>query len=165
MFLCLNFQSWICSLPGGSSNSLGIHTCLHPPNPSITFPCHMMKAATHTVVMIEGLRYSEQNSQCDWTAATNSHRPPGRHLGQGLNKVIYLHLHRDYYLNCHSAIGKVFMGKQFSPRDLLSSPWITTESGITQNKAIVIIISHAVEVSAMNVLNVHHHHHHHPEKL
>lgn len=54
---------------------------------------------------------------------TDGLRPQGHHLGKGLNEAIYLYLHQNHYRNCHSAFRKVFMGKQFSPRDLLS-PWI-----------------------------------------
>lgn len=70
--------------------------------------------------------------------------PPGHRLGPGLNEVIYLSLYYNHYLNCHSAFRKRFMSKQFSPRDLLGTPWITTESGIIKTEAIVVIIMDAV---------------------
>lgn len=84
------------------------------------------------------------NVVCVGELLTDSLGPPGHHLGQGLNEVIYLSLHQKHYLNCHSAFRKGFMGKQFSPRDLLSPPWITTESRIIKTEAIVVIIKDAV---------------------
>ena len=71
-------------------------------------------------------------------------RSPGYHLGRGLNEVIYLYLHQNHYLNCYSAFMKVFMGKQFSPRELLTTPWITIGSGIIKIVAIVVIITYVV---------------------
>lgn len=69
---------------------------------------------------------------------------PGYHLGWGLNEVIYLYLYQDDYLNCYSAFMKVFTGKQFSPRELLTTPWITIGSGIIKIVAIVVIITYVV---------------------
>lgn len=66
---------------------------------------------------------------------------PGYHLGQGRNKVTYLYLHQNHYLNCYSAFMKGFMGKQFSPRELLMTPWITIGSGDIKIVAIVVIIT------------------------
>lgn len=71
-------------------------------------------------------------------------RSPGYRFGRGLNEVIYLYLHQDHYLNCHSAFMKVFMGKQFAPRELLAAPWITIGSGIIKIVAIVVIITYTV---------------------
>jgi len=75
---------------------------------------------------------------------TNILRSPGYHFGRGLNEVIYLYLHQDHHLNCHSAFMKVFMGKQFAPRELLAAPWITIGSRIIKIVAIVVIITYAV---------------------
>lgn len=71
-------------------------------------------------------------------------RSPGYHLGGGLNEVIYLYLYQDHYLNCYSAFMKVFMGKQFSPRELLTAPWIAIGSGIIKRAAIVVIITYVL---------------------
>lgn len=93
---------------------------------------------------------------------TNILRSPGYHFGRGLNEVIYLYLHQDHYLNCHSAFMKVFMGKQFAPRELLAAPWITIESGIIKNSS---NCSHnnlyCVSICYKYVLNFHHH----PEQI
>lgn len=74
---------------------------------------------------------------------TNILSSPGYHFSRGLYEVIYLYLHQDHYLNCSSAFMKVFVGKQFSPRELLSAPWITIGSGIIKIGAIVVIITYA----------------------
>lgn len=66
-------------------------------------------------------------------------RSSGYHLG--LNKVTYLYLHQNHYLNCYSVFMKRFMGKQFSPRELLMTPWITIGSGVIKIAAIVVIIT------------------------
>lgn len=75
---------------------------------------------------------------------TSIPRSQGYHLGRGLNEVIYLYLHQHHYLNCYSAFMEVFMGKQFSPRELLTTPWTTIGSRIIKIVAIVVIITYVV---------------------
>lgn len=53
---------------------------------------------------------------------------------------------------------KGFMGKKFSPRELLTTPRITIGSGIIKIVAMVVIIIYVAEVSVINVLNFHSHH-------